>query len=73
METKKTDPAIENDVLHNADHSKLTPEEVAKAIAHHNKKHKGDSAQNAQKGQPGKKQGADRDGTRPSRSSRNLT
>jgi hypothetical protein len=60
METKKPDPAIENDVLHNEDHSKLTPEEVAKAIAHHNKKHKGDASQNAQKkDQPGKKQGAD--------------
>jgi hypothetical protein len=61
METKKPDPAIEKDVLHNEDHSRLTPEEVAKAIAHHNKKHKGDANQNAQKkGQPGKKQGADR-------------
>ena len=61
METKKPDPAIERDVLHNEDHSKLTPEEVAKAIAHHNKRHEGVASQNAQKkGQPGKKQGADR-------------
>ena len=60
METKKSDPAIERDVLHNEDHSRLTPEEVAKAIAHHNKKHKGDASQSAQKSQPGKKQGSDR-------------
>ena len=61
METKKPDPAIEKDVLRNEDHSRLTPEEVAKAIAHHNKKHKGDAQQSAQKkGEPGRKQGADR-------------
>jgi hypothetical protein len=58
MEQTKTDPSIANDVLHNPDHSKLTQEEIAKAIAHHNKHHKEDAQQKAQGGQ-GKK-GADR-------------
>ena len=33
------DKSIEDDVLHNPDHSKLTPEEIAKAVAHHKKNH----------------------------------
>jgi hypothetical protein len=39
METAKTDPAIENDVLHLGSPSKLTPEQIAKALAHHNRHH----------------------------------
>ena len=41
--------AISDDVLHFPSESKLTPEEIAKAIAHHNKHHKdkpGNVAQN---------------------------
>jgi hypothetical protein len=61
MEQSKTDMSIANDVLHNDEHSKLTQEEIAKARAHHNKKHREDHGQNAQdKGAQGKKQGADR-------------
>ena len=47
MEKGNTDVSIANDVLHNDDHSKLTQEEIAKAVAHHNKRHKEDHAQNA--------------------------
>jgi len=31
---------VDNDVLHNENHSKLSDEEIAKAIAHHNRNHK---------------------------------
>lgn len=55
MEQPKTDSAIANDVLHNPDHSRLTQEEIAKALAHHNKRHKEEPQQNASpKGQSGK-------------------
>lgn len=55
MEQTKTDAAIANDVLHSGEHSKLTQEEIAKAVAHHNKRHKEDHGQNAQaKGQQNK-------------------
>lgn len=37
--------SIEDDVLHFENHSKLTSEEVAKAIAHHNRRHGADAAQ----------------------------
>jgi hypothetical protein len=61
MEQSKTDTSIANDVLHNDDHSKLTQEEIAKAVAHHNKRHAEDHEKKAQgKGAQGKKQGADR-------------
>ena len=46
MEPSKTDPAVENDVLHLGG-NKLTPEEIAKAMAHHNKRHHGDQPQQA--------------------------
>jgi hypothetical protein len=46
MEATKTDPTIEKDVLHLGG-SKLTPEEVAKALAHHNRHHSGDQPQQA--------------------------
>ena len=54
MEPTKPAPAIENDVLHLGG-SKLTPEEIAKAMAHHNKRHKGDQQQAAAKAGGGKK------------------
>jgi hypothetical protein len=52
--TKSTAPA--DDVLHIQAQSKLTPEEVAKALAHHNRHHHGDQPANAQaKAASGKK------------------
>jgi hypothetical protein len=59
MEENKSDAAIKDDVLHSDAHSKLTPEEIAKAVAHHNKHHRG--KENApKKGAPAKKQGGDK-------------
>lgn len=54
MEENKSDTAIKKDVLHSENHSRLTPEEIAKAVAHHNKQHRG--KENAPKEGPGKKQ-----------------
>lgn len=34
-----------SDVLHSEHHSSLTPEEIAKAIAHHKRHHTGDAQQ----------------------------
>jgi hypothetical protein len=45
MEPSKTD--IANDVLHLGSGSKLTPEEIAKAVAHHKRHHSGDQPQQA--------------------------
>jgi hypothetical protein len=47
METTQATTPVANDVLHSEEHSKLSPEEVAKAIAHHNKHHNGDQPQQA--------------------------
>ena len=47
MEPTKTDPTIENDVLHLGSGSKLSPEEIAKALAHHKRHHSGDQPQQA--------------------------
>jgi hypothetical protein len=47
METTKTDPTIEKDVLHLGSGSKLTAEQIAKAVAHHNRHHSGDQPQQA--------------------------
>lgn len=47
MEPNISDAEIVKDVLHNEDHSKLTQEEIAKAIAHHNKKHQAEPEQKA--------------------------
>lgn len=47
MDTTKTDPAIEKDVLHLGSPSKLSAEEIAKALAHHNRHHGGDQPQQA--------------------------
>ena len=51
MEPKISDEAITKDVLHNDDHSKLTQEEIAKALAHHKKRHHPEEQK-----APGKKQ-----------------
>ena len=40
MDSNISSSEIDKDVLHNEDHSKLTQEEIAKAVAHHNKRHK---------------------------------
>ena len=53
MEKNQSNPSIANDVLHNPEHSKLTPEEIAKAVAHHKKNHPEGKPQN-----PPPKQGA---------------
>ena len=53
MERTISDAEIAKDVLHNEDHSKLTQEEIAKAVAHHKKRHE---AEPEQKVQQGKKQ-----------------
>jgi hypothetical protein len=61
MKPNTTNPSVANDVLQSGDHTKLTSVEIAKAIAHHNKRHSGDRIQNAQpKGMMSKKQGSDR-------------
>ena len=39
MEQNSSGSSIANDVLHNPDHSKLTQEEINKAVAHHNRRH----------------------------------
>jgi hypothetical protein len=38
---------VSNDVLHLGTQSKLSPEQIAKALAHHNKHHHGDQPQQA--------------------------
>lgn len=47
-----------NDVLENPEHSKLTQEEIDKAVAHHNKRHHPEEQQTGapSKQQQGKKQ-----------------
>ncbi len=56
MEPTKTDPSIENDVLH-LGKSQLTAEEIAKAVAHHNRHHSGDQPQQAAAKAGGNKKG----------------
>ncbi len=56
MDSAKSTTAPANDVLHIAAQSKLSPEEIAKALAHHNRHHHGDQPADAQaKTAPGKK------------------
>lgn len=50
MEPNISDAEIAKDVLHNEDHSKLTQEEIAKALAHHKKKHQEEEQQKARQG-----------------------
>ena len=47
--------SVSDDVLHIPAVSKLTPEEVAKAVAHHNKHSKEKPGQVEQQTKPGKK------------------
>ncbi len=42
-----TNPAPQTEVLHSENHSKLSAEEVAKAVARHNKHHSAAKAENA--------------------------
>ena len=57
METSKPTGSVASDVLHFENHPKLSAEEIAKALAHHKKRHGGgSSSQNAPaKMGPGKK------------------
>ena len=50
MEQKISDAEIAKDVLHNEGHSRLTQEEIAKALAHHKKKHQAEPQQKAVQG-----------------------
>ena len=54
------DTNIANDVLHSENPTKLTPEEIAKAVAHHNRHHGGENpeAAPAKSGQGKKKTAA---------------
>lgn len=45
MEPNISDAEIAKDVLHNEDHSKLSQEEIAKALAHHRKRHQAEPEQ----------------------------
>ena len=47
METTKPDDSIANDVLHLGSSSHLSPEEIAKAVAHHKRHHSGDQPEQA--------------------------
>ncbi|MBS1805149.1 MAG: hypothetical protein JST28_17445 [Acidobacteria bacterium] len=49
MEPNISDAEIAKDVLHNEDHSKLTQEEIAKALAHHRKRHQAEPEQKTTK------------------------
>ena len=61
MEEKMSDAAIKNDVLRSDNPTKLTAEEIAKAVAHHNRHHQKDRKGDApMKGGQGKKQGNER-------------
>jgi hypothetical protein len=57
MDTTKTDPAIASDVLHLGSQSKLSPEEIAKALAHHNRHHSGTQPEQAAAKASGGKKG----------------
>jgi hypothetical protein len=47
MDANPSKTAIENDVLHFENQSKLSPEEIAKAVAHHKKHHGGEQKMTA--------------------------
>ena len=51
------DTNISNDVLHLGSQSKLSPEEIAKALAHHKRHHSGDQPQKAAAHAAGSKKG----------------
>jgi len=57
MQPTTADTSIANDVLHNPEHSRLSPEEIAKAVAHHKRHHSSErEAQQSAKPPQGKKQ-----------------
>jgi hypothetical protein len=47
MESAASNTAITDDVLHLGSPTKLSDEDIAKAVAHHNKHHAGDKTQEA--------------------------
>ncbi len=47
METTEPNASIENDVLHLGSTTKLSAEDIAKAVAHHNRHHGGNQTQDA--------------------------
>ncbi len=55
MDTSQSNTAITDDVLHNPDHARLSAEAIAKALAHHNKRHSSEREQNLAKKQTGGK------------------
>jgi hypothetical protein len=62
MESAGTNNTVANDVLHLGAQSKLSPEEIAKAIAHHNRHHGGGQSQSAMATAGGKKQAGRKSG-----------
>jgi hypothetical protein len=46
-QTTTPQPTAASDVLHNDHPTKLSPEEIAKALAHHKHRHGGDEARDA--------------------------
>ncbi len=47
MDTKGPDTSVTDDVLHLGSPTKLSDEDIAKAVAHHNRHHGGDKTQDA--------------------------
>lgn len=58
MDQKQSAPSIQNDVLRSTEHSKLTPEEIAKAVAHHNRHHPQQKVEASAKSGAGKNPGS---------------
>jgi hypothetical protein len=63
MNTPETNAATQDEILHSGPDTKLSDEEIAKAVAHHNRHHAGNKPQDAgaeaatgkkQAGKPGK-------------------
>jgi len=57
MEPATPNASISNDVLHLGSQSKLSPEEIAKALAHHNRHHSGTQPEQAAAKASGGKKG----------------
>jgi hypothetical protein len=57
-ENAQSTGSVERDVLHIPSQSSMSPEEIAKALAHHQRHHGGEQPQAAAKTGSGKKQGA---------------
>jgi len=55
MEPMKSTSSVASDVLHSEGHTKLSAEEIAKALAHHKKRHGGQQQSAPAKMGPGKK------------------